>query len=95
MEAQSQGLACLSTRFSAIPELILEGRTGRLVAPSDPAALAEALAGLIAAPAERERLGRAGAERVRSAFDFQANVARLVERLAAPGDAGRPAAAAQ
>ncbi|MEX0758828.1 MAG: glycosyltransferase [Tistlia sp.] len=84
MEAQSQALACLATRFSAIPELILEGRTGVLVPPGDPAALAAALAGLIAAPAARERLGCAGAERVCRDFDFQANVARLVERLA-PG----------
>ncbi|SMF09380.1 Glycosyltransferase involved in cell wall bisynthesis [Tistlia consotensis] len=84
MEAQSQGLACLSTRFSAIPELIVEGRTGRLVPPGDPAALAGALAELIADPQARARLGRAGAERVRRDFDFQANVARLVERLAAP-----------
>lgn len=82
MEAQSQGLACLSTRFSAIPELIVEGETGRLVPPRDPAALAEALAGLIADPAERARLGAAGAARVRKAFDFESNVARLVERLA-------------
>lgn len=95
MEAQSQGLACLSTRFSAIPELIQENRTGRLVPPRDPTALAEALADLIAAPAERERLGRAGAERVRGSFDFDVNVARLVERLASPGAAGRSAAAAQ
>jgi glycosyltransferase involved in cell wall biosynthesis len=69
MEAQSQALACLSTRFSAIPELIIDGETGVLVEPGDREALAAALSRLIRAPRERERLGRAGFERVREHFD--------------------------
>jgi glycosyltransferase involved in cell wall biosynthesis len=32
MEAQSQGLACVATRVSAIPELVRDGETGVLVA---------------------------------------------------------------
>jgi glycosyltransferase involved in cell wall biosynthesis len=35
MEAQSQGLACVSTAVSAIPELIRDGGTGLLVPPDD------------------------------------------------------------
>ena len=34
MEAQSLGLCCLSTRVSAIPELIEDGETGVLVPPA-------------------------------------------------------------
>ncbi|MFQ5468436.1 MAG: glycosyltransferase, partial [Kiloniellaceae bacterium] len=63
MEAQSQGLACLSTGVSAIPELIEDGATGLLVAPGDPAALAAALDRLIRDPGARDRLGAAGAAR--------------------------------
>ena len=33
MEAQSQGLACVATAVSAIPELIDDGKTGLLVPP--------------------------------------------------------------
>ncbi len=63
MEAQSQGLACVSTRVSAIPELIVDGETGLLVPPDDDSALAEALARLIRNPALRHRLGVAGRKR--------------------------------
>src|SRR5512144_2873502 len=35
MEAQSQGLACISTAVSAIPELIMDGANGVLVPPDD------------------------------------------------------------
>ena len=69
MEAQSQALACLSTRFSAIPELILDGETGVLVEPGDSEALAAALSRLIRCPQERQRLGHAGFARVREHFD--------------------------
>jgi len=81
MEAQSQGLACLSTSISAIPELIREGETGRLVPPDDAAAFSAALAALIRDPGERARLGQAGAERVRAAFDMRAGIADLARRF--------------
>ena len=78
MEAQSQGLVCLSTPVSAIPELIADSVTGILVPPDDPAALAEALRRLIADPALRHRLGKAGAARVRADFDHRRGIARLL-----------------
>jgi len=70
MEAQSQGLACLATRVSAIPELIEDEATGLLVPPDDAPALATALAGLIADPALRQRLAAAGAARLRRDFSL-------------------------
>jgi glycosyltransferase involved in cell wall biosynthesis len=81
MEAQSQGLACLATRLSAIPELIEDGATGVLVPPDDPAALAAALERLITRPELRDTLGRAAARRVRERFSSQAGIARLAERF--------------
>ncbi len=81
MEAQSQELACLATRVSAIPELILDGETGVLVPPGDPGALAAALARLIRDPGLRRRLGRAGRDRVRTRFTFEAGLDRLAERF--------------
>jgi glycosyltransferase involved in cell wall biosynthesis len=89
VEAQSQGLACVSTRLSGIPELIEDGATGLLVPPGDRPALAAALARLVADPALRARLGAAGEKRVRTAFDHD----RAVEALAAKfGLAPAPAA---
>lgn len=81
MEAQSQGLACLSTRVSAIPELIGDGETGLLIPPDDPGALASALERLIRSPALRSRLGGAGMARVRANFSLDRNINRLAARF--------------
>ena len=77
MEAQSQGLACLSTRVSAVPELIVDNETGTLVEPDAPEALSEALAQLITQPDLRRRLGEAGQARVLDAFSHQSTIGTL------------------
>ncbi|MFD1694791.1 glycosyltransferase family 4 protein [Roseibium aestuarii] len=82
MEAQSMGLCCLSTRVSAIPELIVEGETGRMVAPNAPEDLARVMAELIAAPADRDRLGRAGSAHVRAAFACDPGIEMLRAKFA-------------
>lgn len=81
MEAQSMGLCCLSTRVSAIPELILDGETGALVAPGAPEELAGALTRLIKTPEERRRLGTAAARRVRSEFSTDPGLDRLAAKF--------------
>jgi glycosyltransferase involved in cell wall biosynthesis len=81
VEAQSQGLACLSTLLSGIPELIEDGTTGLLVAPGDRAALAAALKRLIGDPSLRARLGAAGEARVRAAFDADMAIEALARRF--------------
>jgi glycosyltransferase involved in cell wall biosynthesis len=81
MEAQSQGLAVISTTLSGVPELVEDGVTGALVPPQDPAALAAALQALIADPARRRRLGEAGAAQVRLRFDMAAGITALARRF--------------
>jgi len=88
MEAQSQAVCCLSTRVSAIPELILDGETGRLVPPGDVPELAAALAELIVDPGLRYRLGKAGERRVRGQFSHRGGLVRLMD-LFANGRAAR------
>ena len=86
LEAQSQGLACLATRVSGIPELIDDGETGVLVPADEPEALARALQSLLTDPLLRARLGRAGLERVRRAFSFEAGIDRLAARFGLAGE---------
>jgi len=81
MEAQSQGLPCLSTTVSAIPELIDHETTGLLVPPGDPVALAAALNHLIRDPQTRARLGDAGCRRVRADFSLAAGIDTLAARF--------------
>ncbi len=57
VEAQSQGLACLSTDVSGVTELIQAERTGVIVPPEDVGALAAALLRLIGDPVLRARFG--------------------------------------
>jgi glycosyltransferase involved in cell wall biosynthesis len=84
MEAQSQRLACVATHLPGIAELIEDGRTGVLVPPGDPHALAGALAVLIGDPARRAALGAAGEGRVRQCFDMRDGVAELAALFGVP-----------
>ena len=87
LEAQSQGLPCVATRVSAIPELVRDGQTGLLVEENDPDALARALEALISSPARRRALGVGGQARVVQTFGLDANVEPLARKfgLAAAG----------
>ncbi len=81
LEAQSQGLAVLSTEASAAPELIDDGVTGCLVPPRDGAALSAALAALISDPERRARLGSAGQARVRESFAMCGGIDRIAGKF--------------
>lgn len=91
VEAQSQGLACISTALPGILELVGHEQTGLLVPPGDPAALAAALARLIRDPALRARLGAAAETRVRAAFDADTALEALADQFGlAPRSAPTP-----
>lgn len=93
MEAHSQGLACVSTRVGGIPELIVDGETGLLVAPDEPQALAIALERLLRDAPQRARLGGAGMLRVRAHFTLERGIDRLIDRFC--GGAGHAEEIAQ
>lgn len=80
-EAQSQGLACVATRVSGIPELIEHGTTGLLVAPEATEELAHALEILIRDPAQRRALGEAGRQRVAERFSLESSIASLARKF--------------
>lgn len=93
MEAQSMGVACVATDATAIPELIEDGVSGRLVPPSDPAALAGAIAELAGDTELRGRLAAAGARSVRARFDMNDGLDAIADDLRATDPApGRAAA---
>jgi glycosyltransferase involved in cell wall biosynthesis len=81
VEAASQGLACIGSDLSGIPELISDGVTGLLVPADDAAALAQTLARAIADPELRARLGGAARARVGAEFDFAPGIAWLVQQF--------------
>ena len=83
MEAFSQGVACVSTNVSAIPELIEDGVNGVLVEPRDITALAEQIERLLREPALRTKLGQAALARVTGRFSHEAGLDHLASKLAA------------
>lgn len=70
-----QGMALskpvIGTRAGGTPEMVLDDETGFLVPPSDPDALADALARLAGDAFLRKRLGAAGRERVEQLFSLR------------------------
>lgn len=81
MEAMAMEIPCIATRIAGIAELIEDGVTGLLVAPSDVAGMAEAIARLMDSAALREELGRAGRQRVEREYELGASANRLNEIL--------------
>jgi glycosyltransferase involved in cell wall biosynthesis len=75
LEAMHASLPVVATRVSSLPELVVDGVTGRLVPVDDPQALAAAIAQALDEP----QLGVAGRERAASEF----SVARMADSHAA------------
>jgi glycosyltransferase involved in cell wall biosynthesis len=78
IEAMASRLPVVASAISGIPELVIDGVTGLLVPPRDPAAIADAVECLIDDAALRERLADAGRRAVESQFDLAKNAERLV-----------------
>src|SRR5207245_8825516 len=77
LEAMACGKPVVSTDLPTGVRLVNRaGETGLLVPPGDPAALAEAITGLLRDPDLRERLGQAARERV----SREVSVGRLVNK---------------
>lgn len=75
-EAMASGRPVVASGVYGIPEIVLDGRTGRLVPPGEVAPLAGVLAELVADEQARARLGRAARERYEAEFTLETMAAR-------------------
>jgi glycosyltransferase involved in cell wall biosynthesis len=89
MEAASQGLAIVATRFAGIPEFVRDGIDGDLVPPGEWDRLSNALNLLARDPARRASLGQSAHARLRDSFSAESGLDWLAARLGAPRQAAR------
>ncbi len=79
LEAMARRKPVVATAVGGIPELVLDGETGLLIAPNDEAQLTHALATLTNDHAYRAALGSAGQARVAASFSAATSTARTLE----------------
>jgi glycosyltransferase involved in cell wall biosynthesis len=77
VEAMAAGRPVVASRVGGIPELVAHGRTGLLVEPAEPAALADALLSLLGAPERCRAMGAAGRQDVTAHWSWQLAAHRL------------------
>ncbi|HVX84066.1 MAG TPA: glycosyltransferase [Phycisphaerae bacterium] len=74
LEAMACARPVVATRVGGIPEQILDSRTGHLVNPADPAAMADALLSILRNPSARDALGTAARRRAEEHFTLDRQV---------------------
>ena len=79
LEAMALGKPVVATRVGGVPEVVEDGRSGRLVTRDDPGALAAAITAVIDAP-DAVAMGARGRVRVQTAFTLDRMV-RGIERV--------------
>jgi len=79
-EAMLADLPVVASDVGSVAEAVVDGETGLLVAPEDPAALAGAVRSLLADPGRRKEMGRRGRLRALELFS-SARMARAFEAL--------------
>jgi glycosyltransferase involved in cell wall biosynthesis len=77
IEAMAAGLAVVASRAGGLPESVVDGKTGVLVEPNNPAALADAMLQLVSDKQKLRSMGAAGGARARELFSWETVVARL------------------
>lgn len=79
LEAMASGVPVVASAVGGLTDSVVDGVTGILVPPRDPAAIADALGELLADPARRRRLGRAGRDRMEHGYAWSTVAARTAE----------------
>lgn len=68
LEAMAMGRPAVASAVGGVPEVVLDGRTGLLVPPADPEALAAAILRVLGDPGFARQMAEAGRERARKSF---------------------------
>jgi len=78
LEAMAAGLPVVASRVGGIVDVVEDGKTGLLVPPRNPQALADAIGRLVSDPPLRRRMGDAGRAKV-PAYSWERLIPRILE----------------
>lgn len=79
MEAMAMQLPCVATAITGIPELVRDQVEGLLIPPADPDGLGEAIRRMMDDSLLRQRMGKAGREKVLNLYSMDRNLRTLRE----------------
>jgi glycosyltransferase involved in cell wall biosynthesis len=85
LEAGASGLPVVSTRHGGIPDVVIEGETGFLVAERDVATMAKHMLALVRSPQLAGRLGQQARTRIGTHFTSERSLGRLWSIIEAAG----------
>jgi len=76
IEAMCYGIPPIVTSVGGLPELVEDGKSGYVIAPNDPLALAEKIMDLYQHPETKKRLGQKARQRIHTHFNINTTVAQ-------------------
>ena len=86
LECMARGVPVVASRVGGLPDVVVDGETGRLVPTEDPVALGAAISGLLSDEVERRRQGSAARARVERLFGIEASAQGLLDVVQAAID---------
>ena len=84
IEALAFGMPVLSTRYRAIPDMVVDGQTGLFIRADDPRQIGDAILQAVSSPEEYARLSRGAASWARERFGMERHVAELRRCIEGP-----------
>lgn len=78
LEAMANAVPVVATKVGGIPELVIDGESGLLVPPDDPAALAQACQAVLTSEELRMKVAHGGVRRIEQHFELHEIARRVV-----------------
>lgn len=79
LEGMAASKAVIATRIGGVPEIVMDGENGILVAPKDSISMSNAIDRLISNPSLRKQMGEAGRRIVEEKFNLKNSIERLFD----------------